>query len=129
MTDDGPYDYRPINALPYWDVIGTFITDAVTETATASGRPERSLYPAAVAFVLWCWQSRGTPLERHRIFRRATVEEFIHLAMTRFTNGSRATRSPGRHRRNPIRPKKSRRCTVGRPRKERSEGGKMRSRS
>jgi integrase len=91
MTDDGPYDYRPINALPYWDVIGTFITDAVTETATASGRPERSLYPAAVAFVLWCWQSRGTPLERHRIFRRATVEEFIHLAMTRFTNGSRAT--------------------------------------
>lgn len=92
MTDDGrSYDYRPINALPYWDAIGTFITDAVTETATASGRSERSLYPAAVAFVLWCWQSRGTPLERHRIFRRATVEEFIHLAMTQFTRGSRAT--------------------------------------
>jgi hypothetical protein len=92
MTDDGrSYDYRPINALAYWDAIGTFVTDAVTETASASGRPERSLYPAAVAFVLWCWQSRGTPLERHRIFRRATVEEFIHLAMTKFTRGSRAT--------------------------------------
>ena len=93
MTDDQkrPYDYRPINALPYWDVIGEFITSAVTDTAAATGREERSLYPAAVAFVLWCWQSRGTPLDRKRIFRRATVEEFIHLAMTRYTKGSRAT--------------------------------------
>jgi integrase len=93
MTDDQkpPYDYRPINALPYWDVIGEFITSAVADTTAATGREERSLYPAAVAFVLWCWQSRGTPLERKRIFRRATVEEFIHLAMTRYTKGSRAT--------------------------------------
>lgn len=93
MNDDPkrPYDYRPINALPYWDVIGEFIIDAVADTAAATGRAERSLYPAAVAFVLWCWQSRGTPLERKRIFRRATVEEFIHLAMTRYAKGSRAT--------------------------------------
>lgn len=86
-----PVDYRPINALPYWDVIGGFVSDAVAETSLASGRSERSLYPATVAFVLWCWQSRGTPLERRRIFRRATVEEFIHLGMLGNTTGSRAT--------------------------------------
>jgi integrase len=93
MSDDQkrPYDYRPINALPYWNVIGEFITSAVADTAAATGREERSIYPAAVAFVLWCWQSRGTPLDRKRIFRRATAEEFIHLAMTRYTKGSRAT--------------------------------------
>ncbi|KGJ72345.1 hypothetical protein GY21_15930 [Cryobacterium roopkundense] len=86
-----PYDYRPINALPYWNTIGDFITSAVADTATATNRDERSLYPATVAFVLWCWQSRGTPLERKRIFRRSTVEEFIHLAMKKYAQGSRAT--------------------------------------
>jgi hypothetical protein len=47
MTDDQkpPYDYRPINALAYWDVIGEFITSAVTDTAAATRREERSLYP------------------------------------------------------------------------------------
>ena len=84
-------DYRPIGALGYWDVIGEFVTDAVTDTALQSGRAERTLYPAAVAFVLWCWQSRGTPLERRRIFRLVAVEEFIHLGMTNYTVGSRAT--------------------------------------
>ena len=91
MGDQHPVDYRPINALPYWDLIGAFVSDAVADTSLESGRSERSLYPAAVAFVLWCWQSRGTPLERRRIFRRATVEEFIHLGMSGYTAGSRAT--------------------------------------
>ena len=86
-----PLDYRPINALPYWNTIGEFVTDAVDDTASISGRDKRSLYPATVAFVLWCWQSRGTPLERPRIFRRAIVEEFVHLGMTAYTRGSRAT--------------------------------------
>jgi integrase len=86
-----PYDYRPINALPYWHTIGDFITAAVADTAAATNRDERSLYPATVAFVLWCWQSRGTPLERTRIFRRSTVEEFIHLAMKKYATSSRAT--------------------------------------
>jgi integrase len=86
-----PYDYRPINALPYWDAIGHFITEAVIEVASKSSRDERGLYPATAAFVLWCWQSRGTPLERERIFRQATVEEFIHLAMLHNARGSKAT--------------------------------------
>jgi integrase len=90
-AEAGPYDYRPINALPYWRTIGDFITAAVADTASATNRDERSLYPATVAFVLWCWQSRGTPLERKRIFRRSTVEEFIHLAMKNYATSSRAT--------------------------------------
>ena len=90
-AEDSPYDYRPINALPYWNTIDDFITAAVADTASATARDERSLYPATVAFVLWCWQSRGTPLERNRIFRRSTVEEFIHLAMKKYARGSRAT--------------------------------------
>jgi integrase len=93
MTDDQkpPYDYRPIYALPYWTVIGEFIDDAVADASSASGRAQRALYPATVAFVLWCWQSRGTPLERARIFRWASVEEFIHLGMKQYTRGSKAT--------------------------------------
>lgn len=83
--------YRPIVALPYWHIIGTFIDEAVAETAAATGRAERSLYPAVSVFVLWCWQSRGTPLERRRIFRKTTVEEFVHLAMSSYSAGSRST--------------------------------------
>ncbi|KQV05051.1 hypothetical protein [Leifsonia sp. Root112D2] len=89
--DERAYSYRPIYALPYWGTIGHFVQSAVSDTASASGRLERSLYPAAVAFVLWCWQSRGTPLERPRIFRRAVAEEFIHLGMKDYATGSRAT--------------------------------------
>jgi integrase len=86
-----PYDYTPINALPYWDVLGPFVTDAVAEVAVRTGRDGRTLSPATAAFALWCWQSRGTPLERHRIFRRSTIEEYIHLAMKAYSKGSRAT--------------------------------------
>ncbi|WBM79838.1 hypothetical protein KIV56_16970 [Cryobacterium breve] len=86
-----PLDYRPINALPYWDEIGEFVNAAVADTASISGRDARSLYPAAVAFVMWCWQSRGTPLERPRIFRRVVVEEFVHLGMASYARGSKAT--------------------------------------
>lgn len=93
MTGNGcpPQDFRPINALPYWDVIGAFVADAVSDTAAQSGRSQKSLYPAATAFILWCWQSRGTPLERRRIFRRTTLEEFIHLGMVTYAPGSRST--------------------------------------
>jgi integrase len=91
ITTPANASYRPILALPYWHIIGTFIDEAVAETAAATGRQERSLYPAVSVFVLWCWQSRGTPLERRRIFRKTTVEEFVHLAMTGYSAGSRST--------------------------------------
>jgi integrase len=91
VNSETSYFYHPIYALPYWDVIGTFVDDAVRDAAVASGRDVRSLYPAAVPFVLWCWRTRGTPLERRRIFRRAPLEEFIHLGMTAYTRGSKAT--------------------------------------
>ncbi|QYF74361.1 hypothetical protein [Cryobacterium sp. PAMC25264] len=84
------YDYRPINALPYWDVIGPFVTEAVADATTGSGRDARSLSPATAAFVLWCWQSRGTPLDRERIFRRTTIEEYVNLGMKAYTTGSKA---------------------------------------
>lgn len=85
------HEFRPINALPYWDVIGDFIRDSVVDAATRSGRPAEDLYPAVVPFVLWCWQTRGTPLEVPRIFRWRVLEEFIHRGMTGYLSGSRAT--------------------------------------
>lgn len=85
------YQYRPINALPYWETIGEFIDDAVAEAAQAMGKDVRALYPSAVPFVLWCWRTRGTPLVRERIFRPQPVEEFVHLGMTDYLVGSRAT--------------------------------------
>lgn len=72
-------------------MLGAFIEDAVAEAALLSGRTPRSLFPATVAYVLWSWQSRGTPLERSRIFCRALVEEFIHLGMGAYARGSKAT--------------------------------------
>ncbi|KQW06440.1 hypothetical protein ASC66_08105 [Leifsonia sp. Root4] len=83
--------YRPVQAGPYWDIIGEFVEEAVADTAATTGRAPRSVFPAAVAFVLWCWQSRGTPLERPRIFRRAVVEQFIQLGMDGYLQGSKAT--------------------------------------
>lgn len=92
MNDsERPRPYLPIYALPYWDTIGTFVADAVSETAAATGRTEQSLFPAATAFILWCWQSRGTPLDRPRIFRKSVVEEFVHLGTDQYSVGSRAT--------------------------------------
>jgi hypothetical protein len=85
------HEFRPINALPYWDVIGNFIRHAVLDAATRLGRPTEDLYPAVVPFVLWCWQTRGTPLEVPRIFRWQVLEEFIHRGMTEYMSGSRAT--------------------------------------
>lgn len=83
--------YMPIKALAYWDVIGAFVTDAVDEAAAATGRSPRSLYPATCAFVLWAWQTRGTPLERDRVFRAPVIDAFVHRGMEGYTNGSKAT--------------------------------------
>lgn len=85
------HEFRPINALPYWDVIGDFIRNAVLDAVVRTGRPAADLYPAVVPFVLWCWQTRGTPLEVPRIFRWQVLEEFIHRGMTGYLSGSRAT--------------------------------------
>ncbi|AMB58018.1 hypothetical protein [Microterricola viridarii] len=86
-----PYRYRPTLALPYWDEIGGFIEDAVTDASAITGREPHILFPATTAFVLWAWQARGTPLERTRIFRASVVEEFVHLGVGRYLRGSRAT--------------------------------------
>jgi hypothetical protein len=92
MTGDaGRPAYLPILALPYWNVIGPFVEAAVRDSAEASGRDDRDLFAAATPMVLWCWQARGTPLERRRVFRRTMVEQFIHLGMPGAAQGSRAT--------------------------------------
>jgi hypothetical protein len=83
--------YLPVHALPYWREIGEFTRACVAETAAATERSERDLYAAATPYVLWCWQSRGIPLERGRIFRGSLIEEFIHLAETAYRKSSKAT--------------------------------------
>jgi len=88
LTDD--YSYRPINALPYWDRIGDFI-DAAVRDAARGERSVRSLYPAVAPFVLWCWRTRGLPLDRRRIFRLHVVDDFVQRGMPGYLAGSRAT--------------------------------------
>lgn len=83
--------YTPVNALAYWDVLEPAVTPAVVTAARALGREERTLYPPAVMFALWAWQTRGIPAETNKIFRRRLVEEFVHLGMSGYTRSSRAT--------------------------------------
>jgi hypothetical protein len=83
--------YLPIHALPYWHIIGGFIETTVSECLPHTDRCDRDLYAAAVPMVLWCWQSRGTPLEQGRIFRTAMIDQFIHLGMPGAARGSQAT--------------------------------------
>ncbi len=84
-------DYLPIYALPYWGTIGEFVRAAVAEASAGSDRDKTSLYVATTPLVLWCWQTRGLPLERGRIFRAAVIEEFIHRGMPDHLQSSRAT--------------------------------------
>lgn len=83
--------YVPIIALPYWDIIGTFVDAAVVDCIPHTDRSDRDLYAAAVPMVLWCWRARGTPLERARIFRKSMIEQFIHLGMPGAARSSQAT--------------------------------------
>ncbi|WP_223694853.1 hypothetical protein [Leifsonia poae] len=84
------YTYRPINALPYWDQIGAFI-DQVVDDVAHEQRTRRDVYPAVVPFVLWCWRTRGLPLDRSRIMRRAVADDFVQRGMPGYLTGSRAT--------------------------------------
>lgn len=91
MTRTPQTRYLPIIALPYWDIIGAFVDAAVIDCVPNIDRSDRDLYAAAVPMVLWCWQARGTPLERPRIFRKSMIEQFIHLGMPGAARGSQAT--------------------------------------
>ena len=88
--DDHPHPYRPILGLPYWDVIGPFIDAAVADMAQ-SVRESPGLYSAITPFVLWCWQARGMELRRDRVFPRALIDQFIHLATPGLSLASKAT--------------------------------------
>lgn len=89
-TREDFYDYRPINALPYWEIIGPFVEACVADAANGD-RTRRTIYPAIVPFVLWCWRTRAMPLERRRIFRRSVADDFVHRGMPGYLRGSRAT--------------------------------------
>lgn len=84
-------DYVPVNALTYWEILEPAVTPAVVAAARELNREPRTLYPPAVALALWAWQTRGIPAETNKIFRRRIVEEFVHLGMSGYTRGSRAT--------------------------------------
>jgi hypothetical protein len=88
-VDDRPF--TPIFALPYWGEIGPFVRAAVEDAAASLDRNERDLFDSATPLVLWCWQSRGMPLQRERIFRRSVIDEFVHLGLTSLSTGSAAT--------------------------------------
>jgi hypothetical protein len=83
--------YLPILALPYWHIIGEFVETSVTTCLPHTDRDARNLYAAAVPMVLWCWQSRGTPLEAQRVFRKVMIDQFIHLGMPGSARGSQST--------------------------------------
>jgi len=83
--------YLPILALPYWDIIGEFVETSVAACLPHTDRDERDLHAAAVPMVLWCWQSRGMPLETQRIFRKVMIDQFVHLGMPGAARGSQST--------------------------------------
>jgi integrase len=90
-TSEESRPYTPIFALPYWDQIGPFVHAAVADAAGELSCSDRALYAATTPLVLWCWQSRGMPLQRSRIFRRSVIDEFAHRALPELARGSTAT--------------------------------------
>lgn len=83
--------YVPVRARPYWGTLEPVVISCVGVAARKLGRDPRSLLPPAAAFALWAWQTRGVSPEASRMFRRRLVEEFVHLGMSDYTRGSRAT--------------------------------------
>ncbi|WP_443469870.1 hypothetical protein [Microbacterium sp. A196] len=83
--------FMPIKAAPYWDALEPVVVAAVSKTARLAGREPQTLYPVATAFVMWAWQTKGIDLNVDRMFRRRTIEEFVHRGMSSYTRGSRAT--------------------------------------
>lgn len=84
-------EYLPVYALPYWETIGDFVQSVVDDCEVMSDRDRKSLYAATTPFVLWCWQARGLPLDRLRMFRATVIDQFIHLGTPNYVQGSRAT--------------------------------------
>lgn len=83
--------YVPVRARPYWQTLEPAVITAVESAAGKLERDPLSLFPPAAALALWAWQTRGIAPEAKRIFRRRLVEEFVHLGMSDYTRGSRAT--------------------------------------
>ena len=82
--------YVPIHALPYWSELGPFVRACVSQCHLVD-RSESALFAATTPLVLWAWQSRGMVLEVPVIFASSTIEQFVHLGMSDYLPGSRAT--------------------------------------
>lgn len=84
--------FTPDFDAAYWQVIGDFVLDAVTEAQPHTPYQVRELLTITARHVLYCWQTLGLPLERTTIFQRGVIAEYIERGCPNLTPGSRGCR-------------------------------------
>jgi len=80
-----------VTALPYWHLIGPFVLDVVAQCEGRIDRTPESMYAAVTPLAMWTYQVRGDELTVERVFRGATIEEFIGRGTDQYLPRSRAT--------------------------------------
>lgn len=83
--------YIPVLALPYWHLLGPFVLDVVARCEGRIDRTPEALYAAVTPMAMWVHQVRGDVLTVERVFRGATIEEFVGRGMGQYLPRSRAT--------------------------------------
>ncbi len=83
--------YIPVLALPYWHLLGPFVLDVVARCEGRIDRTPEAMYAAVTPMAMWAYQVRGDELTVERVFRGATIEEFIARGMQQYLPRSRAT--------------------------------------
>lgn len=84
--------YIPVFALPYWDgLLDTFVVDVIARCEGHIPRTSAAMYAAVTPLALWAYQVRGDEMTIERVFRGATIEEFVQRGMNGYLPGSRAT--------------------------------------
>ena len=83
--------FRPVDALPYWEILEPVVRVAVETTVRATGRGPRGFNSPATAMAMWAWQTKGLAPDARTIFRRPLVNEFVHRGMPEASRASRAT--------------------------------------
>ena len=85
-------EFQPKLPPADWARIEGFVRDAVAATKPKSALRTKDLLSTCTAYVHWCWQTAGLPLEAPIVFSQDVIEEFALTLTSRYASGTAANR-------------------------------------
>jgi integrase len=90
LGPDGELRYSPVIPLGDWELVRPFVQETLIATRGKTPYSDPDLALVVTRLALWCAKVAHTPLTHEKVFTRHSIDRFIQLGLTHYTEGARA---------------------------------------